>query len=123
MKTLSLATYLSDRRDKFDFWMIGWTGDNGDPDNFLYFHCGVPRGEEGNYNNPELIEILTQTQKVVNQAERAELYKKAAEIIHNDCQRIFIGHNQVPLVFSNKVFGYIPNPTSNEIFNTVVVKP
>jgi len=124
LKTEDWTTYLSDRREgKFNLWMLGWTGDNGDPDNFLYFHYGVPRPGEGNYNNPELIKILTDAQKVVNQAERAELYKQAAAIIHEDCPRLFIGHNQVPLLFSKKVTGYVVNPTSTEIYNTVVILP
>ncbi|MGB9553401.1 MAG: ABC transporter substrate-binding protein, partial [bacterium] len=124
LKTEDWTTYLADRRDgKFNFWMLGWTGDNGDPDNFLFFHYGVPRPGEGNYNNPELIKILTDAQKVVNQAQRAELYKQAAVIIHEDCPRLFIGHNQVPLLFSKKVTGYVVNPTSTEIYNTVVLLP
>lgn len=124
LKTEDWTTYLADRREgKFNLWMLGWTGDNGDPDNFLFFHYGVPRPGEGNYNNPELIKILSDAQKVVNQAERAELYKKAAEIIHEDCPRLFIGHNQVPLLFSTKVTGYVVNPTSTEIYNTVVLLP
>lgn len=124
LKTEDWTTYLADRRDgKFNLWMLGWTGDNGDPDNFLFFHYGVPRPGEGNYNSPELIKVLTDAQKVVDQGQRAELYKQAAVIIHEDCPRLFIGHNQVPLLFSKKVSGYVLNPTSTEIYNTVILLP
>jgi len=124
LKTEDWTTYLADRGDgKFNLWMMGWTGDNGDPDNFLFFHYGVPRPGEGNYNNPELIEILKEAQTVVDQEQRAMLYKQAAAIIHEDCPRIFIGHNQVPLIFSKKVSGYVVNPTSTEFYNTVVLEP
>jgi len=124
LKTEDWSTYLSDRRDgKFRCWMLGWTGDNGDPDNFLFFHYGSPRPGEGNYNNPDLITLLTDAQKVADQAQRAALYEQAAVLIHNDCPRIFIAHNQVPLLFSAQVSGYVTNPTSTEIYNTVTVAP
>ena len=35
------TAYLDDaRQPQFSTWMLGWTGDNGDPDNFLYFFFG-----------------------------------------------------------------------------------
>jgi peptide/nickel transport system substrate-binding protein len=124
LKTEDWSTYLDDRKNgKFSMWMMGWTGDNGDPDNFLYFHYGVPRPGEGNYNNPDLITLLLDAQKETDQAKRDALYQQAAVLIHNDCPRIFIGHNQVPLLFSKKVSGYVVNPTATEIFNTVSVAP
>ncbi|MCX5976332.1 MAG: ABC transporter substrate-binding protein [Coprothermobacterota bacterium] len=124
LKTEDWSTYLDDRKNgKFGLWMLGWTGDNGDPDNFLFFHYGVPRAGEGNYNNPALIKILLDAQKEVDQAKRDLLYQQAAVLIHDDCPRIFIGHNQVPLLFSTKVSGYVPNPTGTEFFNTVSIAP
>jgi len=53
------------------------------------------------------------------QKERADLYKKAEEMIQEDMARIFIANNQPPLAFSKKVKGYIPNPTGTEYFNTI----
>ncbi len=124
LKTEDWSTYLDDRRSgKFNMWMMGWTGDNGDPDNFIFFHYGIPRPGEGNYNNPELIQLLLDAQKEVDQEKRDQLYQQAALIIHNDCPRLFIGHNQVPLLFSKKISGYIVNPTATEIFNEVTIAP
>ena len=36
LKTEDWGTYLNDRaKQKFPVYMLGWTGDNGDTDNFL----------------------------------------------------------------------------------------
>jgi peptide/nickel transport system substrate-binding protein len=124
LKTEDWSAYMADHeKAKFSVWMMGWTGDTGDPDNFLYSHYGTARPQEGNYNNPDLIKLLLDAQKELDQAKRDALYQQAAVLIHNDCPRIFIGHNQVPLLFSKKVSGYVVNPTSTEIFNTVSVAP
>jgi len=124
LKTEDWSTYLADRREgKFNLWMIGWHMPNGDPDNAYFWQFGIPGPQQGNYNNPELIKIITEARTIPNQAEREKLYAQAALIVHNDVPVIFIDHNQVPLLFSKKVSGYVVNPCTVEIYNTVVVKP
>jgi hypothetical protein len=59
---------------------------------------------------------------LIKQEERIPLYQQAEQMIHDKVDRLFIAHNQPPLAFLANVEGYIPNPTSTEIFNTVVVK-
>ncbi len=111
------------RKGELPFYMLGWTGDNGDPDNFVcYFFCfpGMPR--MGFYANQALADVLMQAQKLVDQRRRAELYRQAEQMIHDDVARLFIAHNQPPLAFSKKVQGYVPNPTAAEFFNTVVIQ-
>jgi peptide/nickel transport system substrate-binding protein len=124
LKTEDWATYIADMRDgKFNLWMIGGTADNGDPDNLFSWIFLVPRPQFGNYNNPELIKILTEARTITTQAQREKLYEQAAAIIHDDCPMIYMAHNQVPLLFSKKVSGYVVNPCSTEIYNSVVLLP
>ena len=63
--------------------------------------------------------MLKRAQTLSNQAERKKLYQQAEQMLHDDVARLFVAHSQVPLVFSKKVKGYVPNPTSTEFFQTV----
>ncbi len=127
-------TYLGLRRNGLlmGLYMLGWGGDNGDPDNFLnYFFGGLSREDEvkqpdkreGWYANPEVAVLLYKALVNPNQAEREELYKKAEELLHNDVARIWIAHNQTPLIFSKKVSGYVPQPVGADYYEWVEIQP
>jgi peptide/nickel transport system substrate-binding protein len=124
LQTTDWAVYLDKRKNgQLPLYMLGWTGDNGDPDNFVcYFFCSPGASREGFYANPTLAETLLQAQKMTDQKKRAELYRKAEQMIHDDVARIFIANNQPPLPFSKKVKGYVANPTNSEFFNTVSIE-
>ncbi len=121
LQTTDWAVYLDKSRNgQMPLWMLGWTGDNGDPDNFVcYFFCAYGEPRMGFYANRELTDTLLQAQKMTDQGKRAELYRKAEQMIHDDVARLFIAHNQPPLPFQKKVKGYVANPTNSEFFNTV----
>jgi peptide/nickel transport system substrate-binding protein len=124
LQTTDWAVYLDKRKNgQLPLYMLGWTGDNGDPDNFVcYFFCSPGASREGFYANPTLAETLLQAQKMTDQKKRAELYRKAEQMIHDDVARIFIANNQPPLPFSKKVKGYVANPTNSEFYNTVSIE-
>ena len=121
LQTTDWAVYLDKTRNgQVPLWMLGWTGDNGDPDNFVcYFFCAYGEARMGFYANRRLTDVLLQAQKLTDQPKRAELYRQAEQMIHDDAARLFIAHNQPPLPFQRKVKGYVANPTNTEYFNTV----
>jgi len=121
LQTTDWTVYLDkSRRGQLALFMLGWTGDNGDPDNFVcYFFCAIGSPRMGFYANQPLTDTLLEAQKMTDQAKRAELYRKAEQMIHDDAARIFVAHNQPPLAFLKSVKGYVANPTSSEYFNTV----
>jgi len=126
IKTEDWGQYKVDAREgKFAMWMLGWTGDNGDPDNFLFTFFGdEPLGSGASskccgYSNKELNELLRKAVTTPDQKVREELYKKAALIIAEDFPRIPIAHTTVPLIFSKKVSGYVANPLGTEFFKDV----
>ncbi|CAG0973050.1 partial Periplasmic dipeptide transport protein, partial [Anaerolineae bacterium] len=128
LQTVDWATYLDKRKNgQLPLYMLGWTGDNGDPDNFVcYFFCldakGTPKPTEGFFQDKEISDVLMKAQVLSVQADRAKLYQQAEQMIHDRVVRVFIANNQPPLAFTASVDGYIPNPTGTEFFNTVVIK-
>ncbi len=130
LKTEDWGQYKVDAREgKFQVWMLGWTGDNGDPDNFLFTFFGdAPFGSGAstrccNYANKELVDTLVKAASEPDQKKREELYKQADVLIYNDMPRIPVSHTTPPLLFSAKVKGYVANPTGTEFFDTVSLEP
>ena len=121
LQTTEWAVYLDKRKNgQMPLYMLGWTGDNGDPDNFLcYFFCQPGASREGFYANKPVADVLLRAQKLTNQGERAKLYRQAEQLLHDDVGRLFIANNQPPLAFVKRAKGYVPHPTGSEYFNTV----
>ncbi len=136
--TLELAgdwpTYLGLRRNGLlpGLYMLGWGNDNGDPDNFHnYFFGGLssadevkePDPREGWYANPEVAKLLYKAAINPNQAEREALYKQVEQLLHDDVARLWVAHNNTPLLFSNKVSGYVPQPGGADHYEWTVLEP
>ncbi len=123
LKSVDWSTYLDMRvKGNLPLYMLGWTGDNGDPDNFIcYFFCktGENAAREGFFPDEEVAKILNEAAIKTTQAERIPLYNQAEQLVHDRALRLFIANNQPPLALSAKVTGYVPNPTGTEYFNTI----
>lgn len=119
------SAYLDERTNGnlTGLYQLGWTGDNGDPDNFQgYFFANQPVPREGYYYNPEVRELLLQGRALTEQAEREPIYQQVEQIMHDEVARLWIAHNRVPLAFSSRVSGYVPNPLATEHFKFVSVQ-
>lgn len=119
------SAYLDERTNGnlTGLYQLGWTGDNGDPDNFLgYFYANQPVAREGYYYNPEVSELLNQARGMVDQAERDPIYQRVDQIMHDEVARLYIAHSRVPLAFSSRVSGYVTNPLATEHFKFVSVQ-
>ncbi len=105
--------------------LLGWTGDNGDPDNFLYvlLHSNAATETDAYnvayYKNPEVDKLLEQGQTTVVESERRDVYYKAQEILHEDAPWAPIAYVEPPIGLEEAVQGFDPNPTSSEAFNGV----
>jgi len=124
LQTVDWAVYLDRvKNGRLPLFMLGWIGDNGDPDNCLcYVFCIPGAANQGFYTNRPLSDLLLRARRLTNHSERVALYRRAERMLHDDVARLFIAHTQVPLAFSKRVTGYIPNPTGAEYFNTVEVR-
>jgi ABC-type transport system substrate-binding protein len=119
------STYL-DRRangDLIGLYQLGWTGDNGDPDNFLgYFFAETPRATEGYYNNQEVSGLLQEARTLTTQEERAPIYQQVEQMMYDEAARLYIAHTGVPLAFRSRVSGYVTNPLATELFKYITVE-
>jgi peptide/nickel transport system substrate-binding protein len=120
------STYLDLRRtgDLVGLYQLGWTGDNGDPDNFLgYFYIGtdVPKLSEGYYMNPEVDALLRQARALASQEEREPIYQQVEQMMYETTDRMYIAHTGVPLAFRSCVSGYVTNPLATELYKFVTV--
>ncbi|MBN1263944.1 MAG: ABC transporter substrate-binding protein [Anaerolineales bacterium] len=134
--TLELAgdwpTYLGLRREGQlpGLYMLGWGGDNGDPDNFLnYFFGGLSSADEvkerdareGWYANQEVATLLYEAAITPDQADREVIYMQVEQLLHDDVARLWVAHNNTPLLFSNKISGYVPQPVGADYFEGTVI--
>lgn len=108
--------------------LMGWTGDNGDPDNFIYTLLdkdNAVRNSSSNYafyKNSQVHDLLIKAQRETDRNKRSALYKQAQEIIHADAPWAPLVHSTEPLVLMKYVRGYKPHPTGMEKLNTVSVQ-
>ena len=69
--------------------MLGWTGDNGDPDNFFVplRGCAAARPGGGNASkwcNQDFDALINKAKRSSDQAERTKLYEQAQVILHQE---------------------------------------
>lgn len=125
--TFDWPTYL-ERSKKGEHQMIqfGWTGDNGDPDNFMNVLLGCSAVKAGsNYArwcDKSFDDLLQKAKEESNVAKRTSLYMKAQEIFNQKKPWYTVAHARQNKVISTKVQGYKIDPFGHENFEGVSVK-
>ncbi|MER2029399.1 MAG: ABC transporter substrate-binding protein [Solibacillus sp.] len=121
--TFEWATYLEKAKNgEADAFMLGWTGDNGDADNFIYTLLDKDNIGSNNYayyTNEEVHELLIQAQSETDENVRNELYKKAQEIIHDDAPWVPLAHSTPLLAAKAGVKDFKPHPTGSDKLDKV----
>jgi peptide/nickel transport system substrate-binding protein len=122
------STYLAKTQaGEHPMCLLGWTGDNGDPDNFMNVLYGANQctlGTAGNvafYNNTKVQELLSDALQTYVVNDRAQLYKDAQGIIHEDAPFVYLAHANQNLVFTKNVQGFVLNPTARYFFYPVTM--
>jgi peptide/nickel transport system substrate-binding protein len=98
-----------------DLNLIGWTGDYGDPDNFVGVFFGTYSAQFGFHNNA-IFNILKKAQQETNFKKRVALYKNANIMIMKYLPAVPYAHSKPALGFQRTVKGYVPNPTGTDFF-------
>ena len=106
---------------KAQIYLLGWTGDFGDPDNFVgtFFRTAQPAW---GFDNPEIFQSLEKARTESDQNKRIDDYKAANKLIMDFLPGVPYVHTQPSLAFKKNVKGYVPSPVSLESFAVVTVK-
>ncbi|MGM7683162.1 ABC transporter substrate-binding protein [Cytobacillus sp. Hm23] len=124
--TFDWGTYLDKARDgEADTFLLGWTGDNGDADNFLNVLLGgdsIGGNNYSYYNNAEVNELLKEAQTTADEDTRNDLYKQAQEIIKDDAPWIPLVHSKPMLAGKANITGFLPHPTGSDKLTKVDFK-
>ncbi len=122
------GTYLDKvSRGQHDMALLGWTGDNGDPDNFLYVlldksATAHPANNIAFYRSDDLHEILIQAQNEVAADIRTELYRQAQVIVNRDAPWVPLVHAAQTAAFTKRVSGFRLHPTGSKWFHNVKIE-
>lgn len=121
LQTFDWATYLAKvKRGEHQMVQLGWSGDNGDPDNFLYtlFSCdSVTRGSNNSrYCNADFNRFISEARETYATVDRSRLYQRALMQLSEDEPVIPIAHSKVYRALSSRVKGYEMNPLDLDYF-------
>ena len=106
---------------KAQVYLLGWTGDFGDPDNFVgtFFQDGQKSWGTIDKPNKEVTDLLDKAESETDIAARTGLYQDANRLIMDWLPGVPYAHSQPALAFTAGITGYEPSPVSLESFATV----
>ncbi|TYO91190.1 ABC transporter substrate-binding protein [Oceanicella actignis] len=99
--------------------LLGWTGDNGDPDNFLgvLLGCdGVGASNRAQWCHKPFDDLIKKARTLTDKAERTRLYKEAQVIFKEQAPWATIAHSVVYMPIRPEVKGYKVHPLGSHIF-------
>ncbi len=107
--------------------MMGWTGDNGDPDNFLNTLLGCDSAKTNGSNVAKFCyqpfeEIVQKAKVVSNPAERTKLYEKAQVIFKEQAPWFTIAHAVQIMPVRKEVVDFKLSPFGRHTFYGVDMK-
>ncbi|MEZ5926421.1 MAG: ABC transporter substrate-binding protein [Hyphomicrobiaceae bacterium] len=113
---------LSKEKNRDGAVLLGWTGDNGDPDNFLAVLLGcsaVGGSNRAQWCHQPFEDLIQKAKTVSDQAERTKLYEQAQIIFKEQAPWATIAHSVVFMPMSKKVSGYKMDPLGSHRFDGV----
>ncbi len=125
--TFEWGTYLKRQREQpadMDLFQLGWTGDNGDPDNFLavLFDGLASSSIRTQWHNQRYHELMVQGRQTIDQAERTKIYKEALQLIFDEAPVISIAHSTQIWPARKNVKNFKLHPTGSVRLKNVWLK-
>jgi peptide/nickel transport system substrate-binding protein len=115
--TFEWGTYLSKvRNGEHPMAILGWTGDNGDPDNFLYVLLDSDNTKVGTasniafYRSAAVHNLLIKAQRTSDRTQREALYRQAQQVIFQDAPWAPLVHAGRVAAYRKVVQNFFPHP-------------
>jgi dipeptide transport system substrate-binding protein len=106
--------------------LLGWTGDNGDPDNFFFLlGCagGTPAGQNiAKWCNEQFTADLLKARTLSDKAERTKIYEGMQANFKEEAPWFTIAHSTVFEPVRKEVEGYKVSPLGRHEFHKVSIK-
>ena len=105
--------------------LLGWTGDNGDPDNFMFVLLGCAAAKGANrarWCHKPFDDLLVEAKQITDAAKRTELYEKAQVVFKEEAPWFTIAHSVVFMPMRKEVVGYKVDPLGGHMFYEVDLK-
>ena len=108
-----------------DLCLRGWSGDNGDPDNFLFVLFDSDNAQRGSatnvsfYKDAALHGILQWAQESQDRGERVRFYQQADRIIHDAAPWVPLAHAEIVVARRARVGGLVVSPSALLYFKDV----
>lgn len=112
-------------KDRDGAVLLGWTGDNGDPDNFLAVLLGcdaVGGSNRAQWCDPEFEDLIQKAKTASSVEERTKLYEAAQIEFKKEAPWATIAHSVVFEPIRNEVVDYKIDPFGGHIFYGVDLK-
>ncbi len=124
LQTEDWGTYLDDNNTgKFPIYMLGWSADYADPDNFVYTFFGAGEGKRNfGWDNKEVTQLLDQARQEPDEAARAELYGQINQLIYDQVPAIPVVHNPVLNAVRTGIEGFQPSPLGSTVPFSAITK-
>ncbi|MEA1834488.1 ABC transporter substrate-binding protein [Methylobacterium durans] len=107
--------------------LYGWTGDNGDPDNFLNVLLGCKAAEPGGANlarwcDAEYDSAIQAARRTSDVAARTALYRHAQGIFRREAPWVPLAHTVVHMALRRSVVGFRMDPLGRHLFEGVALR-
>ncbi len=115
------------KNGEHDLVFMGWSGDNGDPDNFLTpnLSCAAAKSGENQagWCNAEFDALIARARGLSDQAQRAALYRQALEIFTQQAPWLPLAYPKQFAVQRRDVQGFVLSPLGSNNYARVRYAP
>lgn len=123
LMTEDWGIYLDDfRQGKFPVYMLGWSADFADSDNFITPFFSRTQGPTGfGWNNPLAFDLMEAAQSAGSVEERIALYQQIEQILYDEMPSLPLVNPRTLSATRANIEGFLPNPLGSTIpFSTII---